>query len=214
MAAITSASIWRSASRTNSWIVATVGLRWVEDEKDFSIAFDGLPTSILGPLPDDFVELSESYDAVTPCFALTYNFEASWRRGPFWVGSEYLIADVDAASVGNPNLHGFAVTGSWAITGEMRGYDRKRGVFSPLPVSRSVNQNGNGAWELAARWSELDATNAMLSGGETRILSLGLSWWLTPLMSFSFDYRWVNLDRDGLDGESTGLLTRLTLFLE
>ena len=73
------------------------------------------------------------------------------------MASEYLIADVDAASLGNPNLHGFAVTGSWGLTGEMRGYDRKRGVFTPLPISRSVHQNGNGAWELAARWSELDA---------------------------------------------------------
>ncbi len=146
--------------------------------------------------------------------SLTYNFEASWRRGPFWLASEYLIADIDAPSVGSPRFSGFSVTGSWALTGEMRGYDRQGGVFTPLPVAKHVDQNGWGAWEIATRWSELDATDGLVSGGDMRNLSLGLNWWLTPLMSLSFNYRWTSFDQSGLDGESTGLLTRLTLFLE
>ncbi len=56
-------------------LTATVGLRWVEDKKDFSIGFEGLPGALLPVPPSDFVELSESYDAVTPRFALNYGFE-------------------------------------------------------------------------------------------------------------------------------------------
>ncbi|MFK7828600.1 MAG: TonB-dependent receptor [Congregibacter sp.] len=56
-------------------LTATVGLRWVEDKKDFSIGFEGLPSSILPVPAEDFVELDESYDAVTPRFALNYIFE-------------------------------------------------------------------------------------------------------------------------------------------
>jgi iron complex outermembrane receptor protein len=56
-------------------LTATVGIRWVEDEKDFAIAFEGLPTAIF-PIPaEDFVALNESYDAFTPRFALNYAFE-------------------------------------------------------------------------------------------------------------------------------------------
>ena len=56
-------------------LTATVGLRWMEDDKDFSIAFQGLPSAILPVPPEDFVDQSESYDAVTPRFALNYAFE-------------------------------------------------------------------------------------------------------------------------------------------
>lgn len=56
-------------------LTATVGLRWVEDDKDFNIRFRGLPSAILPVPEEDFVELSESYDAVTPRFALNYAFE-------------------------------------------------------------------------------------------------------------------------------------------
>jgi iron complex outermembrane receptor protein len=56
-------------------LTATVGLRWVEDEKDFSIRFAGLPSALLPVPAEDFVELSESYDAVTPRFAINYAFE-------------------------------------------------------------------------------------------------------------------------------------------
>lgn len=56
-------------------LTATVGIRWVDEDKDFSIGFEGLPSAILPVPAEDFVELSESYDAITPRFALNYAFE-------------------------------------------------------------------------------------------------------------------------------------------
>jgi iron complex outermembrane receptor protein len=56
-------------------LTATVGVRWSEDEKDFSIDFEGLPSAIF-PVPStDSVELSEKYDDISPRFALNYTFE-------------------------------------------------------------------------------------------------------------------------------------------
>jgi iron complex outermembrane receptor protein len=52
-------------------LTASVGVRWMEDEKDFTLDFTGL----LFFVADDFTELSETYDAVTPRFALNYSFE-------------------------------------------------------------------------------------------------------------------------------------------
>ena len=72
--------------------------------------------------------------------ALTWNLEAYWRKGPFLVGYEYFGVDVDSAESGDPGFSGQSLTGSWAVTGEMRGYRKRSGLFNPLPVSRPVNK--------------------------------------------------------------------------
>lgn len=146
--------------------------------------------------------------------SLIYNAEASWRKGPFWLLGEYVFNDVDAPALGNPDFTGYYLAGSWALTGEMRGYNRKSGTFSPQPIARSTNNGGWGAWEVAARWSDLDLTDGGIDGGELEIISLGLNWWLSPVFHVSFNYRWMELDRFGVEGNSRGFNTRVLLILE
>ena len=86
--------------------------------------------------------------------------------------------------------------------------------MGPLPVSRTVHQDGWGAWEVAARWSDLDLTDGGVDGGEMRIVSAGLTWWLTPLFNVSINIRNIRLDRFGVVGHSSGLNTRIVLMLE
>ncbi len=123
-------------------------------------------------------------------------------------------ADSSAPDFGSPDFTGCYVTGSWALTGEMRGYNRKSGIFNPLPVAKSVYQGGWGAWEVAARWSDIDLTDGFVDGGEMQILSLGLNWWLSPFFNVNFNYRWITLDRFGVEGDSNGFVSRVTLLLE
>ena len=136
------------------------------------------------------------------------------RKGPFWLHGEYTLNDIDAPAVGNPDLSGYHLTGSWALTGEMRGYNHKSGIFNPLPVARSVYQDGWGAWEIAARWSDIDLTDGSVDGGEMQVLSLGLNWWLSPVFNINFNYRWITLDRFGVEGDSGGFNSRIVLMLE
>jgi phosphate-selective porin OprO/OprP len=164
-------------------------------------------------------EFNQSPDFVdTGVFAaessLTYNVEASWRKGPFWLLGEYVLNDVDAPALGNPDLSGYYVTGSLALTGEMRGYNRNSGIFNPLPVARSVYQGGWGAWEVAARWSDVDLSDGGVDGGDMQILSLGLNWWLSPIFNVNLNYRWITLDRFGAEGDSSGFNSRIVLMLE
>ncbi|MGI9308585.1 MAG: OprO/OprP family phosphate-selective porin [Gammaproteobacteria bacterium] len=151
--------------------------------------------------------------------ATTYNLEGYWRRGPIWIGGEYTTADVDAPQFGNPNYDGYYVTASWALTGEMRGYNRRTGTFQPLPVARSVYQNGWGAVEVAARWSVFNTNDGLagptgVQGGDVDILSLGANWWLSPFFNVNFNYRWIELDRFGITGDSNGFNARIVLMLE
>jgi phosphate-selective porin OprO/OprP len=146
--------------------------------------------------------------------ALLYNLEASWRKGPYWLHAEYVNNNVDAPALGDPNFSGYHVTASWILSGEMREYRKRSGIFGPVPIAKSVNQGGWGAWEVGLRWSDVDLTDGLVDGGEMSILSLGLNWWLTPVFNFNLNYRYITLDRFGVVGNSSGMLARVVLVLE
>jgi phosphate-selective porin OprO/OprP len=145
---------------------------------------------------------------------MAYSLEAYWRKGPYLVGFEYLGSDVDSTDSGDPYFHGFHLSGSWAVTGEMRSYRKRSGIFNPLPVARPVHQGGWGTLETAFRYSRLDLTDGTVEGGEMDVYSLGLNWWLTRWAQFSVNYRHILLDRDDTEGASSGLNARLVLTLD
>jgi len=153
----------------------------------------------------DFID-SDSFD--------TYNLEASWRKGPFWLASEYVSTRVDSPSFGDLSFSGYHITGSWIVSGEMRDYNRKVGIFRPVPVAKNVNQGGWGAWEISTRWSSIDLKDRGIDGGRVDILSLGLNWWLTPVFNVNLNYRFINNQTNGLSGDSSGIMTRMMLVLE
>ena len=148
----------------------------------------------------------------------TYSLEASLRSGPFWLHSEYARMDIDDRSLGNPDLDGYHLTASWIVTGENRGYNHRTGIFDGIKIARSVDQNGWGAVELSARFShtDLSAVNDAFSedAGKMDIWSLGANWWLSPYLNMNMNYRFITLDRLGVDGESHGINARIMIVLE
>jgi phosphate-selective porin OprO/OprP len=144
----------------------------------------------------------------------TWNAELSWRRGPLWLASEYTNTAVDNPDLANPSFDGYWIGASWVLTGEMRPYNKKSGTFGNVPIARTVYQDGKGAWELSARWSNIDLSDGTVEGGEMDIASLGLSWWLTPFFSVGMNYRHIWNTRLGVEGTSSGLNTRILLLLE
>jgi phosphate-selective porin OprO/OprP len=144
----------------------------------------------------------------------TYNLELSWRKGPFWLASEYFRTYIRSPSLEDPVFDGYYVSASWILTGEMRPYNKKNGLFRPIPISRTVHQNGKGAWELAARYSDINLTDGLVEGGDMQIASLGLNWWLTPYFSLGVNYRYIWNTQEGLEGNSSGFMTRILLMLD
>ena len=144
----------------------------------------------------------------------TYNFELSWRKGPFWLASEYFHTAVKNPALEDPVFDGYYISASWVLTGEMRPYNKKNGLFRPVPISRTVYQNGKGAWEIAARYSNITLTDGKVEGGDMQIGSLGLNWWLTPFFSLGVNYRYIWNTQDELDGTSSGFTTRILLMLD
>jgi phosphate-selective porin OprO/OprP len=144
----------------------------------------------------------------------TYNLELSWRKGPFWFASEYFRTYIRNPSLEDPVFDGYYLSASWILTGEMRPYNKKNGLFRPIPISRTVHQNGKGAWELAARYSDINLTDGLVEGGDMQIASLGLNWWLTPYFSLGVNYRYIWNTQEGLEGNSSGFMTRILLMLD
>lgn len=142
------------------------------------------------------------------------NLEASLRSGPFWVHAEYNRVNLHAPALLDPEITGYHVTLSWIATGEVRDYNAKNGTFRSVPISRSVEQNGWGAWEYSVRYSTLDANDGLLLGGDADVWSFGINWWLTDLMNININYRYIDLVKDGLDGTNSGITSRIVLVLE
>lgn len=151
---------------------------------------------------------------LNPENSMTYQAEASVRSGPFWLHGEYVRTDLDSVTDDDPSFDGFHVTASWIVSGEVRPYSRQQGAFSPVPISKSVNQDGWGAWELSTRYSNLNLTDGEVNGGEVDIWSAGINWWLSPYLSFNINYRYITLDRLGVKGNSQGVNSRITMMLE
>ena len=144
----------------------------------------------------------------------TWQAEASLRSGPVWLHGEWMRAEADSPDMLDPSVQGYHLTASMALTGEVRGYNKQMGLFKPFPIARTVHQNGWGAWEIGARYSSIDANDGLLEAGNMDIWSAGISWWLTPQFKASLNYRYITLNRDGTEGQSQGINTRVIIALE
>jgi len=143
-----------------------------------------------------------------------YSLEAAWQKGPLMFMGEYLRTDIDAPALNDPNFSNYYVTGSWILSGEMHEYRRKSGIFHSIPVAKSVEHGGWGAWELGFRYSNTDLADGLVDGGDMDIFSLGVNWWLTPVFNVKVNYRHVTLDRFGIEGSYEGVVSRVMILLE
>ena len=135
-----------------------------------------LPPFVLTPLLE-----TSSYDMV--------GLEAAAVAGPFSVQSEYMKSYVDSVSGGDPTFSGFYVLGSFFLTGEHRRYWHGGGAFDRVRPNRSfLDEGGIGAWEIAARYSQLDLNDRLVRGGEMKNFTFGVNWYVNPHSRIMWNY--------------------------
>ncbi len=150
----------------------------------------------------------------------TFNYELSWRKSQNWLHAEYIDTNLDDTPFGDLRFSGYHVSFSRILTGEMRGYNHRSGIFDRVQIARPVNQSGWGAWEVGLRYSHTDLNDGPVQGGEMDIWTLGLNWWLQSNIMTSINWRHVELDRAispgfaPVDGKSNGWTSRVVLILE
>jgi phosphate-selective porin OprO/OprP len=114
--------------------------------------------------------------------------EASGLYGPLSTNFEYTRQWVDRDAQQDIEADAWYVDAAWTITGESRKY--KMGKFYQVDPTKkfSLKNGGWGAWELAARYSTVDANDGAFKGGELSNATLALNWYLNSNIRFMADY--------------------------
>jgi len=133
----------------------------------------------------------------------TVNLEISYLDGPLWLASEYTSTSVDSPQFGNPTFSGYHVAANYFLTGEHRGYNKRRGIVRRITPILDFTSGGWGAVEVSARYSTLDLTDGAIKGGEIDIGSLGLIW--HPRRDMQLHMQWSRTHLNSADSE-TGII--------
>jgi phosphate-selective porin OprO/OprP len=148
----------------------------------------------------------------------------------FMLEGEYFKYRIDrrnatnaAIAPSNPDFSGWYLTGVWVLTGESRPYNPGEARFDGPKPNYNFNPGAGtyGAFEIAARYSDLDlnyhdcgagkaipavgvACFDAIRGGEQKISTIGLNWYLNPTVRMMFDYQHVDVNRYNAAGLQVG----------
>jgi phosphate-selective porin OprO/OprP len=177
--------------------VLHLGLAATQRERDGSLRFRTRPEAHLSPRLVDTGNFAG--DSAT-----VLGGEVAGVFGPFWFASEYMQADTDAPTVGDPSFSGAYVQAGWFLTGESRAFKASDGAFDRNKPKANYGK-GPGAWEVALRYSTVDLTDAGVDGGEQSDVTAALNWYLNPVARLMLNV--VRADVDGA-GEADFFLAR------
>ncbi len=136
---------------------------------------------------------------------LRYSGEAAYYVGPFTLYGEYIQTEEERKGLGTagrdlPDLvgRGWYVTTTYVLTGETKVPGQT--VIPNRWASPVGPERGWGAWEVAARFAQLDfraQDNPNNSNNQVSALTLGVNWYLTPNVKwlFNFAQNWFSNDR-------------------
>jgi phosphate-selective porin OprO and OprP len=131
--------------------------------------------------------------------SMKWNVELAGVYGPFSVQGEFMQDRIDltdyAEDVTMSGWYGYA---SWFITGESRKYSNKSGTFGRVKPKGIVGKGGWGAWEVAARYSNLDLNDGPITGYSENNATIGLNWYATPTIRFMANYVFAWSNNPGL----------------
>ena len=132
--------------------------------------------------------------------------ELAAQYGAASLQGEYMWADVSRDN-GKQDLS-FATwyaQAAYTLSGEARPYKVDKGVFDGIKPSRPFASGaGWGAFEVAARLSQIDLNDGAVIGGKMRDMTLSLSWYLNSYLRVSANYvKVLKLERSGnaFDGQ-------------
>lgn len=123
--------------------------------------------------------------------------------GPFTAEAEYRQAHVQRAvyfptDVGNAHFHGWHAQAAYVLTGESRLYNFKNGTLhNPVPCSEC------GAWEIAARYSEVNLVNRNIYGGSEHNVTIGLNWFPNCHVRVALNYIHADIRPTNTSTEAT-----------
>ena len=161
-----------------------------------------------------------------------WGLESVGNVGSIYIQGEYYRFNIDrdlscfgCVTAANPEFSGWYVQASWILTRERKAYqpivmNNNMGTFANPRVSAPVSLGGGqwGVWEIASRYSDLDLNwhegslrtsctgpfTGCVRGGEQKIVTLGLNWYLSNNVRLMFDYLRMDVNRLNASGKQIG----------
>lgn len=148
-----------------------------------------------------------------------YGGEFGLQHRALSLQAEYFHFEVDRrrSPLTDPDFDGWYVQAAWTATGQMRRYNARTAGFESPRVEKpfDLKRRTPGIWELAARYSVLDLNYAAgapgtaplpasIRGGEQKILTLAVNWYLNNNVRLMTDYQHVDVDRLSPGGNAFG----------
>jgi len=134
-----------------------------------------------------------------------WNGELAASFGPFHAMAEYFDGEISGAN-GAPDIEadGYYVQAGYILTGESRSYKTGIGAFDKVKPS-----GPGGAWEVFARYDELDVSDnnnlppVQLIGDTGNTLTMGVNWYANELVKIAVNYVHAETDEE-IGGEDDG----------
>lgn len=168
---------------------------------DDTISFRAQPEARLGAAIPNVPFFIDTGDIAADSYRL-HEVEFACSLGSLYLQAEYFWTPVDQLIGPSLLFTGWYAQAGYFLTGEHRPFRRDTATFDRVrPFSeffrvrgaRGIAQ-GPGAWEIAARISQADLTDANISGGRLTDLTVGVNWYLTPYMRIQSNYVHAFLD--------------------
>jgi phosphate-selective porin OprO/OprP len=150
------------------------------------------------------------------------NFYLAGEYAHFRDDRNYYISASKTNLHDHPEFSGYAVEGSWVLTGEPKGYsvnatNNEIGGYGAPKVASPFSLSGDswGAFEFVARYSftNLDwnrtLTGEGVAGGREGILDVGLNWYLNNEVKLQFHGSAVHVDKQASVGSTAAATTQI-----
>ena len=198
--------------------------QWVVQPNDAGVTTTPRYPTQLRDRPEQRVDSTRLIDTggIDARHVSVLGLEGAISRGPILIEAEYFRLKLDrrlttAQRLPDPKFSGWYVQAAWSLTGEPRAYYAADARYrAPRPATNFSPKAGTlGAFELAGRYSVTDlnyregqlfsaAIPGAVRGGEQKILSLGVNWYLNPVMRLMLNYQNVDIDRLNPTGVQIG----------
>jgi phosphate-selective porin OprO/OprP len=139
--------------------------------------------------------------------------EVYYSSGPWMFGSEYYWQMYNAAAKGDPAFQGGEVVASYIFTGSSRPYTTVGGIYTYVPIKKSVFEGGWGEMEALIRFSTLDLDDGQVQGGTFWKITPMVNWYLSNAVRFEMAYGYGTLDRFNLSGATNFFQARVQLMI-
>lgn len=134
-------------------------------------------------------------DEIHADYVTIYGLEGAFGKGPFSLAAEYMSAEIKAVGTDDKaDFNGYYFSGSWFLTGEAKPFkDRDWGQVRP--------ESSWGAWELAARYSYIDAAENDY-GTLASAYTGGVNWHINSFVKLMVNYQHLRLMDDKTKGDN------------